>query len=334
MVTINSPIKSLQNYFVAGGGSAFDYCRAVWLRSDSGMCNSIAYYDSSQEGYWVGNNKHWLSFISGEAAPLSEQFNIGGIDTWPRNIDDSIVPISAQYANGADVIYYGEYGHNDFAVSEKAASFMAEQILRYIFGGQIECSTFARSGTLEHQADWLLGTDYWDDIAGEVIASSDRLQHKNESYIKWQEWTDTVGEYSPEGKRSRYQIIQGGSLPFLSSIKEARWSNPDDTEDSRLYIHTRAAPRNSIQVDWSIYQQGLLPAGTKRDHYEVEITTGTPLTDIRHVSWLTDNSRDLRIRIGSQAESPFRWYKAEWRTYSKESRRRKLIEEIPGEPLL
>ena len=88
---------------------------------------------------------------------------------------------------------------------------------------------------------------------------------------------------------------------------------------------------NSVQVEWSTYQRGLLPLGIKRDHYEVEIVTGTPLTGIRYVSWETDNPRDLRVRIWSEAQSPFRWFKAEWRAYSKESRQRKVIDEVPGE---
>ena len=329
VVTINSPIKSLDKYYVTGGGSIVDYCRARWLLADQGICNSIAYYDSSQDGIWISRNKHWLAFISGEAAPISQQFNVGGVDPLPRDVDDGAIPLSAQYSDGADVIYYGEYGHSDFADLDKVAEFMADQILRYLFGGQIECSVLAKSGTFAHQADWLLGTDYWEDVVGEVLASRGRLRHMNESYIKWQEWEDMVGECPSGGKRSSYQVSRV-SFPFLTSIKESRWVNPDKAEDCRLYLRTRAAPRNRVQVDWSTYRWGLLPRGIERDHYEVEIVTGTPFTQIREVSWATDDSRDVRLRIWSEAESPFRWFRAEWRVYSKESRQRKVIDEIPG----
>jgi len=332
VVTINSPIKSLDKYYVTGGGSIVDYCKARWLLADQGICNSIAHYDSSQDGRWLSRNKHWLAFISGEAAPMSERFDIGGVDALPRSMDDGAIPLSAQYSDGADVIYYGEYGHSDFAVLDEVAEFMADQILRYLFGGQIECSVLARGGNFEHKADWLLGTDYWDDVIGEVLASSGRLQHTNESYAKWQEWEDVVGECPPQSKRSSGRVSQV-SLPFLTSVKQARWLSPDDPEDCRLYVRTRAAPRTSVQADWRIYQRGLLPVGIKCDHYEVEIVTGTPLTSIRRISWATDDPRDLRLRIWSQAESPFRWFKAEWRVYSKESRHRKVIDEIPGETL-
>jgi len=333
VVTINSPIKSMYRYYVAGGGSALDYCRARWLLSDRGVCNSLAYYDSSQDGRWVGAVKHWLAFISGEAAPLSEQFNVGGVDALPRNMDDSIIPLSAQYSDGADVIYYGEHGHSDFEDSDEVAVFMAEQILRYIFGGEIECSILDNSGTLEHKAGWIPGTDYWEDVVGEVLADSGSLRHWNESYTKWQEWEDVVGQCPPESKRSSYRVSKVGFFSFLASIKEWRWLSTDNPKDCRLYLRTRAAPRNYVQVDWSIYQCGLLPPGVKRDHYEVEIVTGTPLTNIRYVSWIAGDLRDLRLRISSEAERPFRWFQAEWRVYAKESRHRKVIDEILGQAL-
>ena len=334
VVTINSPIKSLHKYYVTGGGSVLDYCRARWLLSDQGICNSVVYYDSSQDGSWVGGNKHWLAFISGESAPFSEQFDVGRVDALPRDMDDGIIPVSAQHSEGADVIYYGEYGHSDFTVLGEVAALIADQTLRYLFGIYIECSVFARGGAFEHNADWLLGTDYWEDVVGEVLASSGVLRHMNESYTKWQEWTDVVGEYPLEGERSSYRVIRLNSFPLLTSIKELRWLNTGNHEDCRLYLRTRAAPRNCVQVDWSIYQRGLLPVGSKRDRYEVEIATGMPLSNIRRVSWATDDPRDLRVQIWSEAESPFRWFKAEWRVYFKESCQRKIVDEIPGQVFL
>jgi len=328
VVTINSPIKRLDKYYLAGGMSILDYCRARWLLSDQGICNCVAYYDSSQDGLWVAQHKHWLAFISGEAAPLSEQFDVGGVDTLPRDMDDGIIPLSSQYSDGADVIYRGEHGHSDFSHLDEAAGFISGQIIQYLFGGRIECSVFARGGSFEHKADWLPGADYWEDVGGEVLTSSGSLQHMNESYINWQGWEDIIGEYSPDSKRSSYQVNSVKSLPILTSIEESRWSNPDNPEDCKLYVRTRAAPRTSVQVDWNIYQQGLLPAEIERDRYEVEIVTGTPFTNIRQVSWLTDDPRDLRIQIYSEADSPFRWFKAEWRVYSKEIRLRKVIDEI------
>ena len=333
VVTINSPIKNLQNYYYVGGEPALSYLAANWLYSDRGVVDSIAYYDSSQDGEWVGANRHWLAFISGEAAPLSQQFDFRGLDPLPRDMDDSIVPISAQYSEGADVIYYGEYAHSDFVVLDELADFISDQILRYLFGGNIECSVLARSGTFEYKADLWPGIDNWEDLVGDILASSGTVRHKNDSYFKWQEWEDVVGECSTESRRSSYQTTQMNSFPLLTGIKESRWLSADDPEDCRIYLRTRAAPRSSVQVDWTVYQQGLLPLGIGRDHYEVEITTGTPLTNIGHVSWATVDTRDARLRIWSQAESPFRWFKAQWRVYFKESRQRRVIDEIPIQAL-
>jgi pimeloyl-ACP methyl ester carboxylesterase len=333
VVTINSPIRGLQQYYFTGGASLEDYYRALGLISDRGVSDSIIYYDSAEDGRWVAAVKHWLAFISAESAPLSRQFNVGGVDAMPRNMDDNIIPISAQHTDRADVVYYGEHSHNDFAESEEVAGSMAEQILRYIFGGEIECSALVRGGNLEHAAGWLPGTDYWEDLVGEVLVSSGSLRHTNESFFRWQEWEDVLGESPPGSARSSYRVSISMPFPFVRSIEEARWLSPDDTSDCQLYLKTRAAPRSSVQVDWETYRRGLL-AETQRDHYEVEITTGTPLTTIRYVSWLSGDPRDLRLRISSEAERPFRWFKAEWRVYAKESRYRKVIDEVTEQALL
>lgn len=327
VVTINSPIRSLQQYYFTGGTSISDYYRTLGLISDRGVSDSIIYYDSAEDGRWVAAAKHWLAFISAESAPLSPQFNVGGLDVMPRNMDDNIIPISAQYTDRADVVYYGEHSHNDFGNSDEIAGFLAEQVLGYIFGGEIECSLLIRGGNLEHAAGWLPGVDYWEDVVGEVPVSSGSLQHTNDSFFRWQEWEDVVGESPLGSTRSSYRVVSENSFAFLTGIEEARWFSPDDAGDCQLYLKTRAAPRSTVQVDWQTYRVGLLD-GTERDHYEVEIATGTPLTTIRYVSWLSGDPRDLRLRISSEAESPFRWFKAEWRVYAKESRYRQVIDEM------
>lgn len=327
VITINSPVKGLNRYFVTGGGSVYDYLQAVWYMLDQGVSTSVAFHDSSEDGKWVSENKHWLAFISGESAPLSQQFDISAVDPWPRDMDDGLVPLSAQYAEGADVIYYGEYGHSDFSQTEEAAGFIGKRILKYIFGDYGEFSTFTRSGILTHKADWLLGTDHWQDVVGGIPVSSDTIVHRNESFFKWQEWEDIVGECPAGAERDNFYVSRT-SAPVLSGISEVRWVNSDNTEDCRLYIKSRAAPRSTVQVNWSIHKKGLMLPGDERDYYEVKIVSGTPLTSIKGLSWETDDPLDLRIRISSEAQSPFRWYKAEWRVYSKEIRKRKIIDEM------
>jgi pimeloyl-ACP methyl ester carboxylesterase len=335
VVTINSPIKSLDRYLVAGGGSFVTYCRAALWNTTRGACISVATYDSSEDGKWVSQNKHWLAFISGENSPLSPQFDYGGVDPYPRDMDDGALPMSAQYSDGADVIYYGEYGHSDFTGSKEVSASMAGEILTYIFGGTVECPVLARDGGWQHKAGMLLGTDYWQDTIGEVLGDSSFLWHWNPSYTKWQEWEDTVDYQPPTYEnqlRSRFEVSLEMSAPILTAIKEARWLSPDNPADCRLYLRTSTAPRNSIQVDYSIYVQGLLPEGKKRDHYEIEIVAGTPMVKVSQTSWLNDNTRDLRVQVSSSAERPFRWFEAKWRVYYQESRQRNVIDEIPAVP--
>ena len=226
VVTINCPIKNMNRYQLVGGGSFGDYCRAGWLiRSDNGLCASVGTYDSSEDGKWVGQNRHWLAFIAVENAPLSPQFDYSGVDPYPRDIDDGAVPISAQYSDGADVIYYGEYGHSDFHIKKEVADSIAEEITKYIFGGTIECSVLARDGNFGHRAGSLLGTDYWQDFLGDVLGSSGRLWHWNQSYTKWQEWEDVVEYYPPtyeKDLRSRYEGSRVESSAIFTSIEELR----------------------------------------------------------------------------------------------------------------
>ena len=327
VATINSPVKSLGNYYFTSGVS-FAYIGTPWLVSDHGVVNSIFTYDSSQDGNWVGRNNHWLAFTSAEDAPLSPQFDVRGVDALPRNMDDTIIPISAQYTEGADVVYYGEHAHSEFGESEAVAGFMANQILNYIFGGRIAFSKLIKSGTLEHEAGWLPRIDRWKEVVGEVLVSSGTVQHKNESFTGWQEWYDIVGASSPDISKSSYRVSKIKSFPFLTRISAINWLDAVDTSDCRLYIETRAGPKNNIRVDWSVYQKGLLPEGMERDRYEIEIVAGTPFTAIEGVSWASDNPRDLRLNVSSQAEGPFRWFQAEWRVFRKDSRTVGIIKEI------
>jgi pimeloyl-ACP methyl ester carboxylesterase len=328
VVTINSPVKKLEDYYYIGGDTALDYWGAQMLLPDEGVLGSLAYYDSTQDGEWVSANKHWLAFTSCESSPISTQFDTRGVDPLPRDMDDTIVPISCQYADGADVVYYGEYAHSDFSKLSEVADYIASQILTYIFGGNIECSVLARAGSFEHEADLLPGKDYWEDIVGGVLGSSGTITHKNTSFFKWEEWEDVVGEYSADNIRSTFETIQKVSFPFWTGVVKVSWVNPNDSHDGRIRIKTRAAPKSSVQVDWSVYLQGLLPSGIERDHYEIEIETGAQVTGIGQAFWQTGDASDLRLRIESQAQSPFHWFRAQWRVYYKETRQREIISSL------
>ncbi len=336
VVTINTPVPPLNRYFMYGGATFEDLCQAAMVvRADKGVCSSVASYDSSVDGDWVARNRHWLAFISGENAPLSAQFNYGGMDMYPRDMDDGALPVSAMYGEGADVMYYGEHGHSDFGNSIEIAGFMAEQILKYLFGGEIECSVMARQGSFGHRAPSGIGKEQWADILGDVPGGRGSVLHWNPSYFGWQEWEDVVelplASYE-EARRSRFTVSKVESSTVFTSLEEARWLEPDNAGDCRLYLRTSAAPRNSVRIDWEVYLQGRLDAGLKRDRWEIEVAVGTPLSEVYRASWLSDDPRDVRVLAFSRAEKPFRWFKANWRVYYKENRWRKAIEDVPALP--
>jgi hypothetical protein len=170
-------------------------------------------------------------------------------------------------------------------------------------------------------------------MVGGIVASTGIIQHKNHSFYKWQEFEDSVGE-QVEGDIRAHSRIHLLSLPVLTSINEARWLISDNADDFRLKIKSRAAPLTSVKIDWTIYSSGLFPPDRERAFYNVEISEGTPLTGIRYVAWLNDDPRDPIIWIWSEAQSPFRWFKAKWYIYQKEIRQITIINKISGETLV
>ncbi len=327
VITINSPIKNLDQYYVPGGGPMLNYCRTTLLGSDEGVCDSLAFYDSSEDGLKVSRDKHWLAFVSSESAPLSPKYDRTGVDVWPRNMDDGVVPLSAQLSDGADVIYYGEYGHSDVSTIDKATWILANNILFYIFGFPIECSVLARSGTMEHEADWLLGTDRWSDIVGGTATANGTIVHTNPYFYKWQEWEDIVGSCE-EGSERSYSHVHLASLPVITSIKQAQWVDTDNTADCRLAISSVAGPLTTVKVEWTVFSSGLFTEGHERTFYDVKIRRGTPLASISNVSWWQDDPLNPVIWVRSHAQSPFRWFEAEWSIYQRETRIVKIIDEI------
>jgi hypothetical protein len=181
---------------------------------------------------------------------------------------------------------------------------------------------------MEHQAGWLPVIDRWKEVVGEVPVDSGTIRHTNESFTEWEEWADVVGEINPNFTQSSFQVLKARSLPFLTGITLSSWLSPLDPTDCRLYIKTRAAPRNTVTVQWIIKQKGLLLPEQLRDHYEIEISTGTPFTAISNVSWATADLRDLRLTVSSQAEGPFRWFQAGWQVFRQVPRSVGIINEM------
>jgi len=324
VATINSPIKELSRYYFSGG---VDYWQGQFLvKQDKGVLSSLAYYDSSDDGQWVGTNKHWLALVSAESSPISKQFDTSGVDPLPRNMDDTIVPVSAQYADGADVVYYGEHAHSDFTSEKIVASEVADNILDYVFGYKIDFSVLTDSGSFSHKAGLFPVNYTWNETTGEVPVDNGSFTYKNPSFT-WQEYNVVVGgDVALEGRRGNFST-QVHSLPLISGLKEARWLN-DDEYDARILLHIRAAPKTSVRIEWNI--EGYEPkTKLQRNRYEVEIATGTPFTDIENAGWVGIQADDFRLQISSRAEGPQRWFDANWRTYAIETRSVGVIDTMP-----
>jgi hypothetical protein len=332
VVTINSPVKSLNSYYVTGGGSVTDYLRTTRAIADKGVADSLSNYDSSNDGLQVAKNKHWLAFVSAESAPMNPRYDFSGLDAFPEDMDDGLVPISAQYSSGADVVYYGEHGHSDFGNYTKEAKVVAGNILRYIFGGEIKTSAPMSGGRFEHHAGWLPATYHWNDRLGETSIVIGTISHTNTSLFKWQEWEDVVWGYSAGTIAGTYNV-RLTSFPLLSRISQTYWLNPADLTDGQLYIKTWAAPGTKVSLQWKVYKYKPLPPEIVRDHYEIKVTDGTSLVGITDASWLTDNTTDMRINANSKAEGPFHWFKAEFKVFYQQTVMRKLIDDIPYQVL-
>ncbi|HTY82117.1 MAG TPA: alpha/beta hydrolase [Dehalococcoidales bacterium] len=329
VVTINTPVKALNDYFIAGNGSASNYCSLRWLSTDVGVCSSLGNYDSSSDGAIVAASKHWLAFISSENAPLSPQFDYGGLDGYPRNMDDGLVPIDAQYTDAADAVYYGQYIHGAIETQSNVAQFIADRILRYIFGGVMMCSSpTGRSGTFEHKAGILPIKYEWNDTFGDVQGGNGTILHQNSSWIHNQSWEDVVGGDCPPGYvRSQYGIDVSGTLPFVDKVKKQSWFS-DSATDGRLFIASQAFARTHVKIEWGYTQHQLLPDGVSRERYEIEVTAGTSEAGVSNAAWISEDQRDTRIVVQSQAEGPFRWFDAEWKIFQLKPVQRNIIDSI------
>ncbi|MBN1367132.1 MAG: hypothetical protein JW967_04330 [Dehalococcoidales bacterium] len=325
VITINSPVKNLNHYYFTGGA---DYWSAAWLiPQDHGVVGSLEQYDASADGTWVGTNKHWLALCSAESAPQSEQFDVSGVDPLPRDMDDHIVPISAQYAEGADVVYYGEHYHSEFTNDPVLATYLAEFILRYIFGGTINYSYLAEQGNFTHTAGWFPISYNWKETVGELPIEQGTVIHKNNT-CKWQNYEDILELSESQLIRSSFKV-ERTSLPVLSAILDAKWLSPHDINDHRLLIQTRAAPKSTVSANWSINGFEEIE-GRLRNRYEVRIETGTPFTSIKNVHWVSDeNDMDFRLNIESQAEGPLRNFEVTWKTFFEQYYPRQIIDDMP-----
>ncbi len=312
VVTVNSPIKHLADYYAVGGSNAWQV--AAMIPDDEGVLDSLKEYDSSADGQWVAENKHWLAFVSAEPAPMSTDFDRNGVDLEPRDMDDGIVPISAQYSEGADVVYYGNHAHSAVGSDTAVADGIALTILDYLFGNQVIFSVPADSGMSSHRAGLLPGVYHWKEVTTEVPLTSGNFTVRNDAVFRWQTHEFVVGSARMDGRRSRFRV-SARSLWVVSGVSRAAWVSGDEA-DGRLLLRVRVAPKTTVKVSWEI--TGYQAKAIARSRYEVTQTSGTPFTGITAVRWGDDEASDFRLEISSQAQGPVRWLSLTWRTFGQQ----------------
>ena len=310
VVTINSPVKKLSGYYTIGGANFFQ--EKFLLTQDRGVIKSLETYDASADGKWVAEHKHWLALCSSESSPMGSKFNTSGVDPLPWDMDDTIVPISAQYADGADVVYYGEHYHSEFGDDPALSSALADYILKYVFGDDIDLSVLSLSGSVKYDAGIFPFQYNFKAILGEEQLATGTFTYNNDSWW-WQGQTFVVGEANLNGIRSSFDI-KTQCIPIISGLSQANWLKSDEG-DSRLVVRVRAAPRSRVIVTWSIV--GYQPKDMARDRYEVSVSTGTPFSAVSNVTWAGKETSDYRLQLSSQAQGPLRWLAIEWKVYAK-----------------
>ena len=327
VVTINSPVKKLSQYYTVGGANFFQ--ESFLITQDRGVINSIENYDASADGKWVAEHKHWLALCSSEGSPMSSQFNHSGVDAFPWNMDDTIVPIEAQYADGADVVYYGEHYHSEFGNDPALSSALADYILKYVFGEDIDLSVLSDSGSIKYDAGIFPFKYNFKEIVGVEQLATGTFTYQNDSW-GWQEKTFVVGEANLNGIRSSFDV-KTQCIPIISGLSQAKWLKSDEG-DSQLVVRVRAAPHSRVIVTWSII--GYHPKDMARDRYEASVSTGTPFTTVSTVTWAGNETSDYRLQLIAQAQGPLRWLTIDWKVYAKVKGSGNVIDGLPASSLI
>lgn len=176
IITINSPIKNLGRYKLftyMWNGLVVSLIAKKYLHSfKTASIIDIRDKDSSIDAKkWViDEKKDWMAFISGENYPSDPSYDLktmlGEVDPFPREMDDGIVPIDAQYTENAIIEYYGSYDHQSMINNQIVVKNLASIIVKYCFGEFINVSKFYEKGENTHIT--ILPKE-WTDIVGDRI---------------------------------------------------------------------------------------------------------------------------------------------------------------------
>jgi pimeloyl-ACP methyl ester carboxylesterase len=240
VITVNSPIRKYEGVYYNAYARSYrypDFLISLFAKEigceKTDSLKDVFISDCTDEANWVANNKRWLSIVSGERYPNDKKCNWGNVDLFPRDMDDGLVPLSAQYTDQADTVYYGVYRHD--ALFENLSEgggrdIITEIIVKYLLGEELEYSVLTCSGEYHHRADIWPGKDVWDDEVGQMGTK----------------------------ERSHYEVEILPCTTPLTGIESMEWKTPDPN-DLRINIKSYAySPWMFIKIRWRIYHKTML----------------------------------------------------------------------------
>lgn len=239
VITINTPLKSFNNFFNAYTGYHYPQIflplvgkSLMGYETPDGFIDIVT-FDSSEEANWIASEKQLLCFISGEPNPTHPLFDDVRGEMFPRVMDDGAVPLPAQYTSKANVVYYGFKQHEAvFRDLEEAGScdIIASTIVDFLLGLSIERSCEVFNGSL------IVGRKHWFDE---------------------DEFTISLGntkELNAIRDHFEIQIHSDSSLVQKAEIS-ADWSSEKKSDHSITIKISNLFPFSSIRLDYKIFEK-------------------------------------------------------------------------------
>lgn len=233
VITINSPLKSFDQYFNA----FFGYHYPLWLLpfmgktvlgydTSDGFIDVIT-LDSTSEANRIADEKNLLCFISSETA-TNDPDGFGGM--FPRDLDDGTIPLKAQYVDNATVMYYGEKAHEAVFRDEESTEIIAHTIIDFLRGLPVMHSVQIKNGQVTFDRFGLTNADTFEKTLAHCAILNE--------------------------KRSHFEIqINPDSSWFHLSMVKAEWNTADSFNGSINLMVSGLRAFSQISIDWMIFEQ-------------------------------------------------------------------------------
>lgn len=238
VITINSPIRSLNHFF----NSFFGYYypsfilpfmgTAVMNYSKPDGFIDVIQFDSSSEAKWIASEKNLLTFISGEQNPNDELFDGELGDMFPRAMDDGVVPMNAQYIHDGSIVYYGIKPHEavlkDLS-SQGACDKIASTVFDFLMGKVIMASYECNNGI--------------------ILSSKGLFSEETSQYI-------VANQSINQGKRDHLEIRIGPNSSIFHHAKiQTQWKQNLVNDTTTKISISKQRPLTKLSVLWTVFEK-------------------------------------------------------------------------------